>query len=131
MRKFLFLLMAVLVVSSCSANDFDTLNKAILDDSLTIEATMNAFAGLNGSVSWSNPSGQPKNVNFKLLGAKVSNPTGAADYVFMVDTTTMTATVQTITFNGKTVHYDLYGLPDDFEVFQEIMEWALKNAMGL
>ena len=92
---------------------------------------MNSTAGPNGSVSWYAPPGQPSNANFRLLGAKVSNGSGTADYVFMVDAVSKTAANYTITFNGKTIHYDRLGLPDDMETFQEVLEWAMKEGLGL
>lgn len=132
MKKFTgIVFLMVLVLSSCSAQDLSSLKKAVLADEWTVEAVMNSTAGPNGSVSWYTPPGQPGNANFRLLGAKVSNSTGNADYVFMVDTVSKTATNHTVTFKGKTIHYDRLGLPDDTETFQEVLEWAMMGALGL
>ena len=124
-------LVVVLTLVSCSGGDVSSLNKAVLDGLLTVEATMNSTAGPNGSVSWYTPSGQPRNTGFKLLGAKVSNKAGATEYVFMVDTASNTASIQTITFNGKTITYNQLGIPDNMEAVQEYIEWALIGSIGL
>jgi len=120
-----------LVLSNCSAQDLSPLKKAVLADEWTVEATMNSIAGPNGSVSWYVPPGQPGNTGFRLLGAKVSNSAGSADYVFMVDTVSKTAANHTVTFKGKTIHYDRFGLPDDMETLQEVLEWSMREALGL
>jgi hypothetical protein len=130
MKNILVFCMAILVLSTCAAQNLDTLKRATLDGNMTVETTLNAFAGPNGDVSWYNPSEHPGNANFKLLGAKVSNPSGSADFVLIIDTTSMTATMKTVTFNGKTIHYDQFGLPDDMDAFQEVLEWAVMGSVG-
>jgi hypothetical protein len=45
--------------------------------------------------------------------------------VVLVDTSDMTAVMQAVTSNGKTVHYNQFGIPDDMDAFIEIVtEWA-------
>jgi len=131
MRKYIVIILMVFGFQVSFAQDLSSLKKAVLIDEWTVEMAMNSTAGPNGYVSWYTPPGQPLNTNFRLLGAKVSNGGGTADYVFMVDTVSKTAANYTITFNGKTIHYDRLGLPDDMETFQEVLEWAMKGALGL
>jgi hypothetical protein len=115
----------VLFLASCGSSGIDPLKKATLDGSTTIETLFNAMAGPDGSVSWHKPAEQPANNNFKTIGARVKNGTKQIDMVVLVDTSDMTAVMQAVTSNGKTVHYDQFGIPDDMDAFIEIVtEWA-------
>jgi hypothetical protein len=115
----------VLVLVSCGSSGIDPLKKATLDGSTTIETLFNTMAGPDGSVSWYKPAEQPANDNFKNIGARVKNWTKEIDMVVLVDTSDMTAVMQAVTSNGKTVRYDQFGIPDDVDAFIEIItEWA-------
>jgi hypothetical protein len=131
LREKLAAFVIVLFLVSCGSSGIDPLKKAVLDGSTSIETTFNAIAGPDGSVSWYKPQGSPDNKNFKLIGAKVDNQRGAADYVLLVDTSSMTASFQSVVFNGKTIHFNSLGIPDDMETFAEIAEWELMSSLGL
>jgi hypothetical protein len=124
MRK-LAVFLGILVLVSCGSSGLDPLKKAALDGSTTIETLFNTMAGPSGSVSWYKPAGQPANANFKNIGAKVKNGTKEIDLVLLVDTSDMTAVMESVTSNGRTVHYNQFGIPDDVDSFLEILaEWT-------
>jgi hypothetical protein len=117
--------LSVLLFVSCGSSGIDPLKKATLDGSTTIETLFNTIAGPNGSVSWYKPAEQPANNNFKNIGAKIKNGTKQIDMVLLIDTSDMTALMQSVTSNGKTVHYNQFGIPDDMDAFIKIItEWA-------
>jgi hypothetical protein len=124
--KKLAVFLGVLALVSCGGpSSIDSLKKATLDGSTTIETLFNTMAGPNGSVSWYKPAGQPANDNFKNIGARVKNGTKEIDLVLLVDTSDMTAVMETVTSNGKTVHYNQFGILDDVDGFVEIItEWS-------
>jgi hypothetical protein len=131
MKQVLIILIAVLVVAGCETSNVESLKKATLDGQNTLETTFNSIAGPDGSVSWYNPPENPGNKNFKLIGAKVHNKNGAADFVILIDTSDMTAAIQSVSFDGKTIHYDQLGIPDDMDTFSKLTEWTLKGSFGL
>jgi hypothetical protein len=121
----LAVLLSVWFLVSCGSSGIDPLKKATLDGSTTIETLFNTMAGPNGSVSWYKPAEQPANNNFKNIGAKVKNGEKQIDMVLSVDTSDMTAVIEAVTSNGKTVHYNQFGIPDDMDAFIDIVtEWA-------
>jgi hypothetical protein len=123
-KEKLAVFLGVLFLVSCGSG-IDPLKKATLDGSTTIETLFNTMAGPDGSVSWYKPAEQPANNNFKTIGANVRNGTKQIDMVLLVDTSDMTAVMQTVTSNGKTVHYDQFGIPDDINAFIEIIsDWS-------
>ncbi|GHU24060.1 hypothetical protein FACS1894164_09790 [Spirochaetia bacterium] len=127
--KQIALLVAVALLSvSCS--DSGTLKKAMMGDD-TVETTFNTIAGANGSVSYYRPSGSPSNKNFKLLGVKVKNKTGAADYILQIDLSKMTATRQKVTFGNQIVSFNQLGLPDNLANFLTISTWEVTSTLGL
>jgi hypothetical protein len=137
MSKHIIVLIAFYAVSSLvsceksNAENIESLKKATLDGENTLETIFNGIAGPNGSVSWYNPPENPVNTNFKMIGAKVQNKTVTADYILLIDTSDMSAAIQSVSFNGKTIHYNQFGIPDDMNASFELTELILKSALGL
>jgi hypothetical protein len=129
--------MVLLVVShfvSCeklNAQSIEPLKKATLDGENTLETVFNGIAGHDGSVSWYSPPEKPVNSNFKLIGAKVRSKTLTVDFILLIDTSNMTATMQSASFNGKTIRYNQFGIPDNIEAVSELTELILKSSLGL
>jgi hypothetical protein len=124
MKKILAGLISFVLCVSCAASDIEPLKKAVMEGE-SIETIFNNMAGPNGSVSWYKPADQPQNTNFKNIGAKVKNGTKQIDMVLLVDTSDMTATMQTVSSDGKTIHYNQFGIPDDMDAFLEIItDWV-------
>jgi hypothetical protein len=115
----------IVFLVSCGSSGIDPLKKSALDESTTIETLANSIAGSSGSVSWHKPAEQPANANFKNIGARVKNEAKEIDLVLLVDTSDMTAAMESITSNGKTIRCNQFGMPDDMEAFIEIItEWS-------
>jgi hypothetical protein len=101
-----------------------------MDGEHTLETTFNGIAGTDGSLSWYIPPEKPVNSNFKLLGVKARSKTLTLDCILLIDTSNMTATMQSASFNGKTIRYNQSGIPDNREAASELSELILKSALG-
>jgi hypothetical protein len=124
MKKIVVVLVSILIIN-CSTSGIESLKKATLEGE-SIETVFISMAGPNGSVSWYKPAEQPPNNTFKTIGAIVKNGTKQIDMVLLVNTSDMTAIMQTVSSNGKIIRYDQFGIPDDMEAFLEIItDWAL------
>jgi hypothetical protein len=77
------------------------------------------------------PPEEPINSSFKLIGAKVQSKTLTVDCILLIDTSNMTATMQSASFNGKTIRYDQFGISDNTEAALELTELILKSSLGL
>jgi hypothetical protein len=129
MKKILAGLITFVLCVSCAASDIEPLKKAAMEGE-SIETLFNNMAGPNGSVSWYKPAEQPPNNTFKTIGAIVKNGTKQIDMVLLVNTSDMTAVMQTISSNGKIIRYDQFGIPDDMDAFIEIItDWAGLGAL--
>ena len=108
------------------------LDKAIVFGSTySISETGNITAGPDGSVNFFKPKlTKPTNSNFEYFGSEVKNSLGSAKYIFLINKSSMTATVYQVFFGGKTITIN-NGMPDDMETFSEIMQWELYSALSI
>jgi hypothetical protein len=137
MREYIIVLIVLLVSSSfvscgkSGTQSIEPLKKAMLDGEHTLETVFNGIAGTDGSLSWYSPPENPDNSNFKLLGVKAWSKTLTLDCILSIDTSNMTATIQSASFNGKIIRYNQSGILDNREAALELTELILKSALEL
>jgi hypothetical protein len=114
-------LLSFLVLAACTNNE--ALKQAKWDTTTTVEAFLNRLASTSGSISYYTPDISVANQNFKYLGAIIKRDSATVDYLFLIDTISMTTKDLKIKFNGDEVTFNMFNLPDNDEYF----EWAING----
>lgn len=137
-KIFVLILNLFLIITSCipqNEKTLDTLKKAVIpynEKGLTIAEETNILAGKNGTVEYFLPKKEYNNKDLIAFGFTVTHPQyGKCTMIFSIDKTTnkVLGFPEKTDINGQTFSYDAFGLPDNTQAWQELLEWELRGAL--